>query len=136
MHKYLRDTTKVHLSKIEYTHEPHEETSNLYIWYQLGTPRIPFRGFDLRDQVNHSAVRDSGCESIYCKTLLKTCFIINPLLEKNWHMEFVKKTNPKLVNSEKNLNLPDQYSTYKYNVQLCEITFIYLNPIPPMRSQS
>ena len=53
---------------------------------------------------------------------------------KNWHVEFVKKTNLKPVNSETNLNLQNLHSIYRYNVQLHEITLIYVNQIPPMWS--
>ena len=56
--------------------------------------------------------------------------------KKNWHVEFVKKINLKPVNSETNLNLRNLNFTYRYNVQLYEITLIYVNQIPPMRSQS
>ena len=47
------------------------------------TPRIPFRGFNLRDPVNHGAVRDGGLETC------KICNLIENLF--NYKFSFRKK---------------------------------------------
>jgi len=54
--------------------KPREEDLNLNLWYQLVTPRIPFRGFDLRDPVNHGAVRDGGFETYKVCNLIENLF--------------------------------------------------------------